>query len=186
MFHHPPPPFYRPTNPHHYAGQPFYYYPPAAGPLPNQSSVNLNFTRDFDRPAFTSIPSAGGYPVYDSTNQRYDQSYRWRPPFYRNVQQRFHPMPALHFQDQSTFYYMSDPIYTDDRITIQLTKVHIGPNGDQQRVFVEQEFSNEYELNKFVRNLRQNFEKTFNSRTTKSAGRRRPSTTSDEKTKKSG
>ena len=45
-----------------------------------------------------------------------------------------------------------------------MTKVHIGPNGDQQRVFVEQDFSNENELNKFVRNLRQNFEKTFNNR----------------------
>jgi hypothetical protein len=39
----------------------------------------------------------------------------------------------------------------------------VGHNGDQQRVFVEQDFSNENELNKFVRNLRHNFEKTFNN-----------------------
>ncbi len=42
-----------------------------------------------------------------------------------------------------------------------MTKVHIGPNGDQQRVFVEQEFSNENELKKFVKNLKSNFEKSF-------------------------
>lgn len=42
--------------------------------------------------------------------------------------------------------------------------MHIGPNGDQQRVFVEQEFSNEQEFNAFVRNFRQNFEKAFRHR----------------------
>ena len=47
-----------------------------------------------------------------------------------------------------------------------MTKVRIGPNGDQQRVFVEQEFSNEQEFNAFVRNLRHNFEKAFNHRST--------------------
>ncbi|CAF1536247.1 unnamed protein product, partial [Adineta steineri] len=43
---------------------------------------------------------------------------------------------------------------------------HVGHNGDQQRVFVEQEFSDEFELKKFVKNLRHNFEKTFNNRAT--------------------
>ena len=168
-----------------------YYYPP--GPIPTHSSHNLNFTRDFDRhptanPAFTSMPS-GAHPFYDATNQHFDQQ-RWRPYTAKgHQQQRFHQMPAFHFQDKSTFYYMSDPMYTaDDRITvsrqsiwlfsskrvssrqIQLTKVHIGPNGDQQRVFVEQEFSNERELGKFVRNLRFNFEKTFNNRATGTHG----------------
>lgn len=51
-------------------------------------------------------------------------------------------------------------------LKIQLTKVHIGKNGDQQRVFVEQEFSNQHEFKKFVKNLKYNFEKTFNNRAT--------------------
>ena len=42
-----------------------------------------------------------------------------------------------------------------------MTKVHIGKNGDQQRVFVEQEFSNQHEYKKFMKNLKHNFEKTF-------------------------
>ncbi|CAF4265121.1 unnamed protein product, partial [Rotaria magnacalcarata] len=58
-----------------------------------------------------------------------------------------------------------EPIITsNNRITIRLTKVHTGRNGDQQRVFVEQEFSNQHELKKFVKNLKHNFEKTFNNR----------------------
>ena len=47
-----------------------------------------------------------------------------------------------------------------------MTKVHIGPNGDQQRVFVEQEFSHENQLKKFVKNLRANFQKTFENQNT--------------------
>jgi hypothetical protein len=62
-----------------------------------------------------------------------------------------------------------------------LTKVHVGPNGDQQRVFVEQEFSNENELNKFVRNLRQNFEKTFNHRSSAGNSHTDESTSTDSK-----
>lgn len=98
-----------------------YYYPP--GPIPTHSGHNLNFTRDFDRyptanPAFTSMP-AGAHPFYDATNQHFEQQ-RWRPPTAKgHQQQRFHQMPAFHFQDKSTFYYMSDPMYTvDDRITV--------------------------------------------------------------------
>jgi hypothetical protein len=33
-------------------------------------------------------------------------------------------------------------------------------------VFVEKEFSNENQLKKFIKNLRDNFEKTFNNRAT--------------------
>jgi hypothetical protein len=62
-----------------------------------------------------------------------------------------------------------------------LTKVHVGPNGDQQRVFVEQEFSNENELNKFVRNLRQNFEKAFNHRSSGGNSHTDESTSTDSK-----
>ena len=98
-----------------------YYYPP--GPIPTHSSQNLNFTRDFDRfpmpnQAFPSMPS-GAHPFYDATNQNFDQQ-RWRSYMANgHQQQRVHQMPAFHFQDKSTFYYMSDPIYTvDDRITV--------------------------------------------------------------------
>ncbi|CAF2523271.1 unnamed protein product [Rotaria sp. Silwood2] len=139
-------------------------------PVLNQSTHNFNFTRDFERfpmshHGFTSIPT-DSYPAYDINNQHFEQQ-RWRHNMTRpqQQQQQHRRTPAFHFRDRSTSYFMTDPIITnDDRITIQLTKVRIGPNGDQQRVFVEQEFSNEKELNRFVRNLRHNFEKTFNNR----------------------
>ncbi|CAF0811218.1 unnamed protein product [Rotaria sordida] len=160
-----------PTN-HFMPSRPFFYRP--NGSVINQSTHNFNFTRDFERfpmphHGFTSVPSGNYPPFYDFNNQQFEQQ-RWRqnmarPSQQQQQQQQHRRTPAFHFQDQSTSYFMTDPIVTnDDRLTIQLTKVHIGPNGDQQRVFVEQEFSNEKELNKFVRNLRHNFEKTFNNR----------------------
>ncbi|CAF1200912.1 unnamed protein product [Adineta steineri] len=178
---------------------PFYYRPNA--PPPNQSTHNLNFTHDFEHNqphhGFTSMPS-GSYPSYDYTTQNVEQQ-RWRHNVSRAQQQQHQQhqthqqqqqqqrrqTPAFHFQDKSTSYFMTDPIVTnDDRLTIQLTKVHIGPNGDQQRVFVEQEFSNETELNKFVRNLRQNFEKTFNNRSSGDSSNITESNSTD--SKKSG
>ncbi|CAF1487435.1 unnamed protein product, partial [Didymodactylos carnosus] len=47
---------------------------------------------------------------------------------------------------------------------IQLAQVRVGPTGDQQRVFIEQDFSDEHELNRFIRDLKRNFEKTLRSR----------------------
>ncbi|CAF0913968.1 unnamed protein product [Rotaria sp. Silwood1] len=156
-----------PTN-HFMPSRPFVYRP--NGPILNQSTHNFNFTRDFERfpmfnHGFTSIPT-GNHPFCDPSNQQFEQQ-RWRqntPRAQQQQQQQNRRASAFHFRDKSTSYFMTDPIITkDDRITIQFTKVHIGPNGDQQRVFVEQEFSNEKELNRFVRNLRHNFEKTYNN-----------------------
>ncbi|CAF3113044.1 unnamed protein product [Rotaria sp. Silwood2] len=135
-----------------------------SGPIPNQSSHHVNFSRIFEyfpmpSRGFTSM-ATGPYFINDLTNQQ-----QWNSNMTRNQQQN-HRIPAYYFQDKSTYYYMSEPMITNNnRITIQLTKVHIGINGDQQRVFVEQEFSNQNELRKFVKNLKQNFEKTFNNRT---------------------
>ena len=77
----------------------------------NRSSQNLNFTRDFDgvftmpTHAFTSMPNGGP--------QRF-----WRAPIGRYPRQ-YPRAPVFHFQDKSTFYYMSDPILTPDhRITV--------------------------------------------------------------------
>lgn len=101
---------------------------------------------------YNSMPK-GSYPFYNYI--------RWKQQMTR-IQQQYRHKPAFYFQDQSTFYYMSDPIYTaDNRLSIQLTKVHIGLNGEQQRVFVEQQFSDEKQLKKFVQNLHANFYKTF-------------------------
>lgn len=177
---------------HHNHGQNNYYMPPhssfycGSGPVPNQSSQHLNFSRIFE---YFPMPShgfnsmaKGNYAFNDLTHQQ-----QWPPNMMRNQQQQHRRTPAYHFQDKSTYYYMSDPmINNNNRITvkykycfllwklffcfyffqIQLTKVHIGRNGDQQRVFVEQEFSNQSELKKFVKNLKHNFEKTFNNRAT--------------------
>ncbi|CAM4741588.1 unnamed protein product [Rotaria magnacalcarata] len=155
-----------PTN-HFMPTRPMFFR--SSGHTTNQSTHNLNFNRDFERfsmprHGFTSIPP-GRNQFFDFNTLNFEQQQRWRQNTTRTQQQKHRRTPAFHFQDKATSYFMTDPIKTsDNRITIQLTKVHIGPNGDQQRVFVEQEFSNEKELNKFVRNLRQNFEKTFNNR----------------------
>jgi hypothetical protein len=99
----------------------FYYRP--NGPVQNQSTHNLNFTRDFERfstppqHGFASMPS-NGYPYFDYNNQNHDQ-HRWRHNMTR-TQQQHRRTPAFHFQDKSTSYFMTDPIITnDDRITVE-------------------------------------------------------------------
>ncbi len=121
------------------SSHPFFYR--SNGPIPNQSTHNLNFTHDFEHypmphHGFTSMPTAS-YPFYDYTNQTYEQ--RWRQNMARAQQQHQpthqpqHPpppqqpqpqpprqTPAFHFQDKSTSYYMTDPIITsDDRLTVK-------------------------------------------------------------------
>lgn len=93
-----------------------YFYGPNA--IPNQSSQNLNFSRIFEYP---SVPShgfnsmaTGNYPYNDITNQQ-----QWKGNMTRN-QQAYRRTSAYHFQDKSTFYYMSDPIIThNNRITVK-------------------------------------------------------------------
>ncbi|CAF3783981.1 unnamed protein product [Rotaria sp. Silwood1] len=163
VFHnnHGPNHFYMPNNSSYYH----------SGPIPNQSSHHVNFSRIFEyfpmpSHGFTSMGTAP-YIFNDITNQQQWKSNMTRNHHYHHHQQQYHRIPAYYFQDKSTYYYMSEPMITsNNRITIQLTKVHIGKNGDQQRVFVEQEFSNQNELRKFFKNLKYNFEKTFNNRTT--------------------
>jgi hypothetical protein len=93
------------------AHSPFYH----RSSRPNRSSQNLNFSRDFEHfpmppHGFPSIPKVS-YPFYDLT--------RWRQNMAR-IQQQYRRTPAFHFQDKSTFYYMSDPIIThDNRITVK-------------------------------------------------------------------
>jgi hypothetical protein len=84
-------------------------------PKSNRSSQNLNFSRDFE---YLSMPThgfpsilKGSYPFYDLT--------RWRQNMAK-LQQQYRRTPAFYFQDKSTFYYMSDPIITNDnRITVE-------------------------------------------------------------------
>jgi hypothetical protein len=94
-----------------------YFYRP--GPLPNQSGLNLNFSRDFEH---FSMPQYGyAYPFFDTSNQNFNQQ-RWKynVPKVQQQQQQNRRTPAFYFQDNSTFYYMSDPIVTnDDRITVK-------------------------------------------------------------------
>jgi hypothetical protein len=95
-----------------------YFYRP--GPLPNQSGLNLNFSRDFEH---FSMPQYGyAYPFFDTSNQNFNQQ-RWKyniPKGQQQQQQQNRRTPAFYFQDNSTFYYMSDPIVTnDDRITVK-------------------------------------------------------------------
>jgi hypothetical protein len=111
----------RPSTNYFMPTHPFFYR--SNGPIPNQSTHNLNFTHDFDRfstqhHGFASIPS-GGQPFFDYTNQNFDQQ-RWRQNMARAQQQQQHRRtPAFHFQDKSTSYFMTDPIITsDDRITV--------------------------------------------------------------------
>jgi hypothetical protein len=102
--------------------QPFFYR--SGGPVLNQSTHNLDFTRDFERfstphHVFTSIPS-NGYSYFDLNNPNLEQQ-RWRQNMARSQQQqqKHRRTPAFHFQDKSTSYYMTDPIKTsDDRITV--------------------------------------------------------------------
>ena len=63
---------------------------------------------------YNSTPK-GSYQFYDFL--------RWKQQMNRiqQQQQHFQRKPAFYFQDQSTFYYMSDPIYTaDNRLTVIL------------------------------------------------------------------
>ncbi len=41
-----------------------------------------------------------------------------------------------------------------------MTRTHLGPNGEQQRVTVERDFRNETELNAFLREFEENLHKT--------------------------
>ena len=126
MFQQPFYPQQQPTfsNPRGFVpSQPFFYR--GNGPVPNQSTHNLNFTHDFDRfsaphHGFTSVPP-GGYPFFDYTNPNFDQQ-RWRQnlPRAQQQQQQHRRTPAFHFQDKSTSYFMTDPIKTnDDRIAVR-------------------------------------------------------------------
>ncbi|CAF3418457.1 unnamed protein product [Rotaria socialis] len=168
MFHQP---FYpspqQATSYHNHQGQNHFYIPTQSpsfyrsGPMPNQSSHHVNFSRTYEY--FPSSPLHG----FPSPSPRGFPSMTPGSYAFNGVksQEHYPRAQAYHFQDKSTYYYMSEPIITsNNRITIRLTKVHTGRNGDQQRVFVEQEFSNQHELKKFVKNLKHNFEKTFNNR----------------------
>lgn len=85
-----------------------YFY--RAGPIPAASNHHLNFTRDFD--CFPSMPS-GARPYYDAHK-------RWKAPFTRL---HTNQTQAFHFQDKSTFYFMSEPIRTsDDRIVVRIVQ----------------------------------------------------------------
>lgn len=76
----------------------------------HNSKSNLKLSHDFEH--FT-MPSYS-YPFYDLT--------RWRQ-YMAKYQQQYRRTPAFHFQDKSTFYYMSDPIMTNDnRITVKQKK----------------------------------------------------------------
>lgn len=97
-------------------------------PIPNvnQSTQNLNISRDFERlrgqhHGFTSIPSGGSQRFFDFTKQKHfdQQRQRWRMNATRAQAPQQRRMHAFHFQDKATSYFMSDPIRTsDDRITV--------------------------------------------------------------------
>ena len=73
----------------------------------NRSSQNLNFDRkQMPSYGYHSVPK-GPYPFYGYS--------RWK-----QYMPRYQQKPAFYFQDKSTFYYMSDPIYTaDNRIIVK-------------------------------------------------------------------
>lgn len=104
MFHNQrmPNKFYKPTHTTFY---------PFGRPRTNRSSQNLNFSRDFEHfqmppHGFNSIPK-GPYSF-------------WRQNI-NKFQRQYPRTSAFHFQDKSTFYYMSDPIIThDNRITVKI------------------------------------------------------------------
>ena len=116
------PPLHNNRDPHH-TYRPGYssFYRPS--PAQNRSSHNLNFSREFERfptppHGYSSMPS-GAYPFYDSTNQKQ----RWRTGSTR-IPHQYHRTPAFHFQDKSTYYYMSDPIISNDnRITVNSIEI---------------------------------------------------------------
>ncbi|CAF1449846.1 unnamed protein product [Rotaria magnacalcarata] len=176
MFHQP---FYpspqQATSYHNHHGQNHFYIPTQSssfyrsGPIPNQSShhVNLSGTYEYFPSSLPhGFPSSPPHGFPSSPAHGFPSMTPGSYAFNHVKSQQYYPRAqAYHFQDKSTYYYMSEPIITsNNRITIRLTKVHTGRNGDQQRVFVEQEFSNQHELKKFVKNLKHNFEKTFNNR----------------------
>lgn len=91
----------------------------------NQSTHNLNFTHDFDRfstphPGFNSVPS-GANQFFDFNTLNFEQQQRWRQTMgqQQQQQQKHRRTPAFHFQDNSTSYFMTDPIRTsDNRIAV--------------------------------------------------------------------
>jgi hypothetical protein len=87
-------------------------------PRSNRSRQNFNFTRDFEQFSMTpdGFPSMSkcSYPFFDSTQWRQNMA---------KIQQQHRRTSAFHFQDKSTFYYMSDPIITNDnRVTVKFKK----------------------------------------------------------------
>ena len=111
----------------------FFYRPPPATSF-NRSTHNLNFTRDFERfpqasHGFTSMPAGGRMPFrfFDLNKQQTPMDHQrqhsqWRQNMARmqqQQQQKQRHAPAFHFQDQSTSYFMTEPIRTsDDRIAV--------------------------------------------------------------------
>jgi hypothetical protein len=85
------------------------FFMPGHSTFPHRTSKanqNLDYSRDFEQ---FQMPPQG----FNSTQYPFYHSTRWR--------QQYRRTPAFHFQDKSTFYYMSDPIFTNDhRITVKL------------------------------------------------------------------
>lgn len=69
-----------------------------------------------------------------------------------------------YFGNQPDVLYVLEDAYDPKKITVQMSRIQMGPNGETQRVIVERDFKNEQELNVFLAEFEQNI-----SRVTKDA-----------------
>ena len=87
--------------------------------------------------------------IYSQYYQHYPHSDR---TFSFNTHTQQHDM-------QEDLLFVLEDAYDPNKITVQMTRTQLGPNGEQQRVTVERDFKSEAELNKFLKEFEENLAK---------------------------
>jgi len=60
---------------------------------------------------------------------------------------------------QPNLLFVIEDDYDPKKITVQMTRIQLGPNGEQQRVIIERDFNNEQELNVFLNEFEEKINK---------------------------
>ncbi|CAF0724007.1 unnamed protein product [Brachionus calyciflorus] len=120
--------------------------------------ANTNYPRySYDNNSYTRSSNAQGSQGSFDHNIYTSQCFNYNYPTSDNT--FAYSYAYAHERPEDLLLILEDP-YDSSKITVQLTRTQMGPNGEQQRVTVERDFKSEAELNKFLKEFEENLNKT--------------------------
>ena len=132
----------------------FHYFNLSSSPC-SPPNARATYSTASSSAASFSTPHTNESKCYNATTNQNFYAYTFQPT-----------------QPDDMLLILEDP-FDANKLTVQMTRTHLGPNGEEQRVTVERDFKNQNDLNKFLKDLEVNLSDawSFHSNKSKSSGK---------------